>query len=74
MLDFCNAFKPAMPKSVVVRVFCLRNKYHIIHQYIMLYMLTYSMCLTRAGYSNHVLQKILPEQLHHGVPPQDYHV
>lgn len=32
------------------------------------------MCLTRAGYSYHVLQKILPEQLNHGVPPQDYYV
>lgn len=30
------------------------------------------MCLTHAGHGNHVLQKILPEQLHHGVPPQDY--
>lgn len=27
-----------------------------------------------AGYSSHVLQEILPEQLCDGVPPQDYHV
>lgn len=30
--------------------------------------------LTCAGYSPHVLQEILPEQLCDGVPPQDYHV
>lgn len=33
-----------------------------------------SVCLTCAGYGHHVLQKILPEQLHYGVPPEDYHV
>lgn len=32
------------------------------------------MFLIHTGYGNHVLQKILPEQFHHGVPPQDYHV
>lgn len=67
MLDFCNAFKPAMPKSVVVCVFHL---YNIIHKY----GIFADICLTRSGYSNYVLQKILPEQLNHGVPPQDYHV
>lgn len=27
MLDFCNAFKPAMPKSVVVCAFSVRLQY-----------------------------------------------
>lgn len=69
MLDFCNAFKPAMPKSVVVcmRVLCARGRQIGPHCLI-------PVPFTCAGHSHHVLQKILPQQLHHGVPPQDHHV
>lgn len=39
MLDFCNAFKPAMPKSVVVCVlFEIMN--NVIYGYITIYVLT----------------------------------
>lgn len=74
LLDFCNAFKPAMPKSVVV---CMHLSFHKCQNNMTLlsiYVYLRRTCLTCAGYSHHVLQKILPEQLHHGVPPKDYHV
>lgn len=72
LLDFCNAFKPAMPKAVVVG-FCVElsamqqslqqtDEQHVSPRF------------TCAGYSRHVLQEILPEQLDHGASPQDYHV
>ncbi|MEQ2161019.1 hypothetical protein GOODEAATRI_005372, partial [Goodea atripinnis] len=58
LLDFCNAFKPAMPKSVVVGPMscflqCSPNPNKELNY----------MFLTSAGYSHHVLQEILPEQL-----------
>lgn len=39
MVDFCNAFKPAMPKSVVVCVFYLYNiiYIHMIYSYVQTY-------------------------------------
>lgn len=74
VLDFCNAFKPVMPKSVVVCTLPLPLPLPpvCVGKHACMYLS--HVRLTCAGYSRHVLQEILPEQLHHGIPPQDHHV
>lgn len=71
LLDFCNAFKPAMPKSVVV---CA----HFLSSAVLVLNCVTSSCVTSvrvfAGNGAHVLQKILPKQLRYGIPSKDYYV
>lgn len=76
LLEFCNAFKPTMPKSVVVCMYvCMHACGFFEQSHVTSRTSVNHVPFSRfAGYSPHVLQEILPEQLRHGVPPQDYHV
>lgn len=71
LLDFCSAFKPPMPKSVVVRVcLCLISFFFMCTDSTNSYW-SPSFFL---GHCHHVLPEVLPQQLCYGAPPKDHHV